>query len=932
MERLARNQQRRDFLNFLVQRGLRVERAEQPEAFILIDAEGRTGRITFSDDGGIQTTTANGLSSTRWFDPYGNLKRQIDQAGNDIRADYKGKDLHLDCGGSRSFALRHSPFGLLTSAEFPGGSTSSIDWDHPGGEVITDRAGNLSQRLRDASGKQIGAIDPNGGRYVFNEVADTFIERVSPAGRTDRFVLGADGNLTGWLVNGEEVAKASGQSISGIPARIAYRDGRWAEFQSADGQIVAARGPNGEVRLEHDPSGRLCADIQNGMAVRYGLDRTGLLTTIALPDGERIGFGHDASAQLQTIVDWSGQVTRIAWAPSGQLAAVAHPNGVSTDIHSDNLGRVLEQRTRAPNGLNSIARFAYDELDRLITAEWDGTTFQYRYDALDRLTEVASSDASLRDVWQLDAMGNRRIDNGRRNTVDADCRVSGSGSDAIGYDPLGRVAQTTLPNGRQARLTHDGRGQLTRIEFADGGLAEYGYDPFGRRVWKRVNGRVTRYLWAGVTLASEVRDAGPGWTRRDHLFIPGIFYPIAMRLDGRIVRLHCDQRGAPHLATGEQGEVLWKARLKAFGEALVDAGQMDQPWRLPGQYCDEESGLHYNLARHYDPRLGRFLSQDPLFDPVNRGNPYLYAGGDPYGKVDPTGEIAPLLAAALIGAAAGAVIGAAVKVYETRGQKWNGDRWEEIGKAFAIGGVVGAVGGATGAWLAPAVTSGVAGIAAIMSVGAVEGAVTSVVQDCAETAAYDKVVSAEQMLKNMAVGAGIGAITAGVGGLIARRLGRRTTQPLARELTDGERRVAAQAAVDNHSFATDKSKAVFYSGPGNRDRALAAAKSRGAQPIDVIDGGRALNEQNLYSKHNPLYAEADTYWGQASEKYAREASGDIVAYVDGARPDRVFAQKELPILLENPNVKTINGLDRNFLLRMEEEHPGAAFRALGGGI
>lgn len=786
MDKLARNQQRRDILEYLTRNGMRVEPAGQSNTFAIIDAEDRRGFLIFQDDGAIQTTTANGLSCTRWFDPYARLQRIVDQAGNDVRISYNGRDIHYECGSRRAFALRHNPFGLLTAVELPGGYSSAIDWDAPEGEAIIDRAGHRSQRLRDAQGRQIGAIDPNGGRYLFREGGSggegAYVERISPGGRSDRFLLGPDGDLAGWLVNGREIATASGRSAPALPARIAYADGRWAEYKAAEGRIVAARGPNGEVRLEHDRAGRIVADIQNGMAVRHGFDRTGLLTTTALPDGGRVGFGYDASARLQSVVDWEGRTTRIAWSASGQLAGIAHPNGAVTEIESDALGRVLSHRTGSANAPLHCAAFTYDALDRLIASEQDGTQFQYRYDKVDRLTEVASSDPALSDSWQLDAMGNRRIDNGRPFAIDADCRISGGGADAIGYDALGRVAQATLPNGKLARLTHDGRGQLVRIEFADGGLAEYGYDPFGRRIWKRVNGRVTRYLWAGTTLASEIRDAGPGWTRRDHLFLPDIYYPLAMRVDGRIVRLHCDHRGAPHAATGAQGEVLWKARLKAFGEALVDVAQIDQPWRLPGQYWDEESGLHYNLARHYDPRLGRYLSQDPLFDPANRGNPYLYAGGDPLGRVDPTGEIAPILAAVLIGAAVGAVIGAAVKAYETRGQDWNADRWKEIGKGALVGGVVGAVGGGTGAALA-ALTAGAAGAAAvgsIMAIGAVEGAITSVVQDCAEAAAFDNALSAEQILKNVAVGAGIGAVTAGVGAFVRRQFMRlkRSFKPL----------------------------------------------------------------------------------------------------------------------------------------------------------
>jgi RHS repeat-associated protein len=939
MDGLARSQQRNDILAFLKMCGMRVEPSGRADVFVIADAEERRGLLTFFDDGAIRTTTENGLQCTQWFDPYAKLTRIVDQANNEILISYNGKNVHFDAGAGRIFAVHHNAFGLMTAADFPGDRQSAIDWDVNEGEVIADAAGFRFQRLRDEKGRQVGAFDPNGGRHVFRRQdaeEPSFFERVTPGGRCDRFELGSGGKLANWRVNGQVVATASGQSAPGLPERIAFADGRWAEYQAIEGRIVAARCASGDVRLEHDSAGRLVADIQNGAAIRYGRDRTGLLTMLVLPSGERTGYRYDASARLQSIVDWEGRTTRIGWALNGQLAAIVHPNGIGTEIESDSFGRVLAQRTGSARAPLCGARFAYDERDRLVTSDQDGTRFQYSYDDIDRLTAVTTGDPALRESWQLDAMGNRRVDNGRPFAIDADCRITGAGADAIAYDPLGRVAQMTLPNGMLARLTHDGRGQLVRIDFASGGLAEYGYDPFGRRVWKRVNGRVTHYLWAGTTLASEIRDAGPGWTRRDHLFVPGIYYPVAIRVDGRIVRLHCDQRGAPFAATGDGGEVLWRARLKAFGEALIDVGQIDQPWRLPGQYHDEESGLHYNLARHYDPRLGRYLSEDPLFDPVNRGNPYLYAGGDPLGKVDPTGEIAPILAGALIGAAAGAVIGAAVKAYETRGQDWTAERWKELGKAALVGGVVGAVGGATGAGLAGAIGTKAAAIGAIMGIGAIEGAVTSVVQDCADAALFDKVVSAEEMLKNLAVGMGIGTVTAGLGGLVVRRLRKRPPDRRVPSKTVPERRAAAQKIVDEHTFATDKDKAVFYSGKDhsgtkNHDRALADVSRRQAQPIDVLDGGKALNDENLYSKFNPLYAEADIYWSQASEKYAKGASGDIIAHVNGAKSDRVFATIELPILLDNEKVTTINGVPRKFLQRMEGENPGSAFKALGGG-
>ena len=44
----------------------------------------------------------------------------------------------------------------------------------------------------------------------------------------------------------------------------------------------------------------------------------------------------------------------------------------------------------------------------------------------------------------------------------------------------------------------------------------------------------------------------------------------------------------------------------------TSAQQLQQPYRLPGQQYDEESGLYYNRNRYYDPLQGRYITQDPI--------------------------------------------------------------------------------------------------------------------------------------------------------------------------------------------------------------------------------------------------------------------------------------------------------------------------------
>ena len=78
---------------------------------------------------------------------------------------------------------------------------------------------------------------------------------------------------------------------------------------------------------------------------------------------------------------------------------------------------------------------------------------------------------------------------------------------------------------------------------------------------------------------------------------------------------HNDQIGVPRELTDEDGKLCWYGDYTGWGElkdeyALVE--NIHQPFRLQNQYADEETGLHYNFFRYYEPNIGRFTQLDPI--------------------------------------------------------------------------------------------------------------------------------------------------------------------------------------------------------------------------------------------------------------------------------------------------------------------------------
>jgi RHS repeat-associated protein len=78
-----------------------------------------------------------------------------------------------------------------------------------------------------------------------------------------------------------------------------------------------------------------------------------------------------------------------------------------------------------------------------------------------------------------------------------------------------------------------------------------------------------------------------------------------------------DSAGTPQKIVRANGSIVWSATCDSFGNAQVTLAEITNNLRLSGQYFDEETDLHYNWNRYYDPVIGRYLRVDPLGDGLN---------------------------------------------------------------------------------------------------------------------------------------------------------------------------------------------------------------------------------------------------------------------------------------------------------------------------
>ena len=411
--------------------------------------------------------------------------------------------------------------------------------------------------------------------------------------------------------------------------RFAYND---------QGKVIEAANPEITVRYEYDDAGQVVKEDQAGQVVAYQYNSAGDLVGLTYPTGEAVAFHRDEELRLDFIKDWAGGFHRFTYADEDRGYAHVFPNGLKAEVAQADTGKPIGMILHPADSISRVVcrlKFQYDAEDRLRTfTDSDFGTKTYTYDAESQLLEVRAGDGKD-EVFTYDAAGNRTSRNGTKAEFNALNQLTSQGTTRCGYDARGNLESYIGPKGHW-HFVYNRRNLLVRAESGAGRVVEFGYDAFGRRLWKKSGTKEVRYVWAGEQLIREVETNGPQTVTRDYLYKPGTYTPLALRVNEDDLLLSHRPPGDAPPADGQPGP----RGLVGGLPRLRPGDPQDRRRRQPAAPAGPVFRRGDRAPLQPFPLLlagpGPYITRDPLTF-LAGVNFYTYVDNNPINATDPLG-------------------------------------------------------------------------------------------------------------------------------------------------------------------------------------------------------------------------------------------------------------------------------------------------------
>jgi RHS repeat-associated protein len=571
----------------------------------------------------VEEVSASGAKETRTYDLRGRLVGVIGEDGNPRRLQYSGEGHVLSASDQHShLTMTYTGLGQVASRR-EGDRTISFDYDTEDRLIgIVNELGRRYRLERGPTGEVEQEIDFEGNRRTFERDAEGRPVRIGhPSGAWTERKYDDAGRL----------------------AAVIHSDGTKRVYRYRhDGALIEAGTERGTLHLERDALGRVLREVQGDDWVEQQLSAQGIPEKISSSLGAALEAVLREDGSMLSLSDEVGDYSiQFERDELGREVERNVPGSLSLRSQYSG-GRTSRQHAESPSGPIVDRTYTWQLGRQLIRTEDFEETTEYAYD-VGGAAVAARGPNGLKRVRMADAAGrlHRHMDlsdrkhGGNGQLLQA---VTTEGVTRSRYDTDGRLIERYTPGGDVWRYRWDGEGMLRAVERPDGSMVEFTYDALGRRLSKTINGRTKRWLWLGHTPLHEWTTGGD--ESHDDV-VTWVFdaltsAPIARLSPAGNASIVSDDAGRPIVAVDERGEPVWRARADLWRGVIPEEGALEIcPFRFPGQYEDEETGLYYNRFRYYDPDAGQYISPDPL-RLIGGLNLYAYAR-DPHRYADVLG-------------------------------------------------------------------------------------------------------------------------------------------------------------------------------------------------------------------------------------------------------------------------------------------------------
>lgn len=649
----------------------------------VINAKGSAKKIQYNELGQmISYTDCSGKSSTWEYDEDGALTAE--QTANNKVVQYFYSDKGRDKGQLQSIIY---PDGLKEYFEHDeeGRLLKHIDTKGLVTEYKYNQVGLLEQRIDanrhsvtyqwDKQGRIQKLINQNQAEYLFGYNPYGYLIREQAFdGEEKHYSYNENGRL--FQIRQPNILTqfdyyADGQIASKSFTHLHTGQKQTEQFDyNLNSQLSRASNEVSQIDFYRNALGQLVREHQHykipelkplTAVLRYEYDELGNLIKTIRPDGHTLnhlvyGSGHIYAIGLNNQEVASFQRDDLHRETTRLLA-----NGLIQTKQYNDVGLLSsqfiqpEQETQDYLQYQVHRHYQYDQ-NYLLSQLEDSRLgrLNYQYDPIGRL--IVAQSLHKTESFNFDPAG---------NLIDSDSVLSPSQiknnliksykGKHYQYDAQGNVTEITQA-GKNLKLTWDNQNRLIRSDN-NGLVTEYGYDVFGRRLYKKTARALTLFGWDGDLMIWEsFKSAQTNYTKH-YIYEPDSFVPLLQagykdfiqlietpdyqeyqtkpysiykdpvwnrnlgkkRTDlEQITFYHCDQVGTPQTMTNTRGECVWEILQDTWGTALeIKAVNQDNPFeqnnlRFQGQYYDLETELHYNRYRYYEPHSARYVSKDPI--------------------------------------------------------------------------------------------------------------------------------------------------------------------------------------------------------------------------------------------------------------------------------------------------------------------------------